>query len=183
MNYNSIISEYYTQKDIITFFKNIANEWWEELRQDVFLTICEYNQEKIIDMHERKCLKFFIVRIGLNQFRSKNSKFYYQNFKNQRISDNIIDDELIENSDHILFANHLFELQDDNAYKKIESKIQAVEKSISELRFFECEVLKLYLQLGTYKNVSLKTGIPIRTIANGVKNAINNVKLNLKEYE
>ncbi len=74
-------------------------------------------------------------------------------------------------------------MQDDNAYDKIEARIQAVEKSISELRFFECEVLKLYLQLGTYKNVSLKTGIPIRTIANGVKNAINNVKLNVKEYE
>lgn len=180
---NEIISEYYTSKDIITFFKNIAGEWWSELRQDVFLTICEYDSAKIIDMHERKCLKFFIVRIGLNQFRSKNSKFYYQNFKNQRISDNIIDDELIENSDHILFANQLFELQDENAYNKIEAKIQAVETSISELRFFECEVLKLYLQLGTYKNVSIKTGIPIRTIANGVKNAINNVKLNLKNYE
>jgi len=74
MNYNRVISDYYTQKDIITFFKNIAGEWWEELRQDVFLTICEYDQTKIIDMHERKCLKFFIVRIGLNQFRSKNSK-------------------------------------------------------------------------------------------------------------
>lgn len=183
MIYNKIISDYYTQKDIITFFKNIAGEWWEELRQDVFLTICEYDKEKIIDMHQRKCLKFFIVRIGLNQFRSKNSKFYYQNFKNQRLSDNIIDDELIENSDKILYSNMLYELQDDNAYNKIEAKIQAVEKSIDDLRFFECEVLKLYLQLGTYKNVSIKTGIPIRTIANGVKNAINNVKLNLKDYE
>lgn len=183
MNYNTIISDYYTSKDIISFFKNIASDWWEELRQDVFLTICEYDSNKIVDMHERKCLKFFIVRIGLNQFRSKNSKFFYQNFKNQRISDNIIDDELIENSDHILFANQLFELQDENAYNKIEAKIQAVEKSISELRFFECEVLKLYLELGTYKNVSQKTGIPIRTIANGVKNAINNVKINLKDYE
>jgi hypothetical protein len=48
MNYNKVISEYYTQKDIITFFKNIAGEWWEELRQDVFLTICEYDQTKIL---------------------------------------------------------------------------------------------------------------------------------------
>lgn len=183
MIYKDVISDYYTSKDIISFFKNIAGEWWQELRQDVFLTICEYDSAKIVDMHERKCLKFFIVRIGLNQFRSKNSKFFYQNFKNQRISDNIIDDELIENSDHILFANNLFELQDENAYNKIEARIQAVETSISELRFFECEVLKLYLELGTYKNVSQKTGIPIRTIANGVKNAINNVKINLKDYE
>jgi hypothetical protein len=180
---NKIISEYYISKDIITFFKNIAGEWWQELRQDVFLTICEYDAIKIIDMHERKCLKFFIVRIGLNQFRSKNSKFYYQNFKNQRISDNIIDDELIENSDHILYSNMLYELQDDNAYQKIEVKIQAVENTIENLRYFECEVLKLYLLLGTYKNVSIKTGIPIRTIANGVKNAIKNVKLNLKYHE
>jgi hypothetical protein len=41
-------------------------------------------------------------------------------------------------------------------------------------------VLKLYLELGTYKKVSENTGIPIRTIANGVKNAIKNVKLNIE---
>lgn len=181
MNFDKIISDHYNNKEIISFFKKIAGDWWEELRQDVFLILCEYNRNKILDMNSKKALKFFIVRITLNQYRSKNSKFFYQNFKNQRISDSLIDDELIENSDKILFDNNLYELQGETPYEIIEKRIQNVENVIEDLRYFEREVLKLYLELGTYKNVSLKTGIPIRTIANGVKNAILNVKSNINE--
>lgn len=183
MRFNEIIAQHYENKELIVFFKNIANDWWEELRQDVFLTICEYDEQKIIDMHNKKCLKFFIVRIGINQFRSKTSKFYYQNFKNQRISDSLIDDELIENSDAILYSNAMYDLQDETPYQIIEQKIQSVENSIEQLRYFEREILKLYLRLGTYKKVSQDTGIPIRTVANGVKNAILNVKSKIKDND
>lgn len=183
MNSNKVISEYYENKELITFFKNIANDWWEELRQDVFLTICDRYSDKIIGMHENKYLKFFIIRIALNQFRSKTSKFYYQNFKNNTTSIALIDDEMVENADAILYSNLLYEVQGETAYDIVEAKIVSAENSIEKLRYFEREILKLYLQLGTYKKVSQDTGIPIRTIANGVKNAIHNVKLNIKENE
>jgi hypothetical protein len=183
MNYKEIISKHYESLDLIDFFKNIANDWWDELRQDVFLAICQYDEAKILDMHNRKCLKFFIIRIALNQFRSKTSKFYYQNFKNNANSIALVDDDSIENADSMLFKNSIYDLQGETAYDKVESKIVLVENSIKKLRYFECEVLKLYLELGTYKKVSQDTGIPIRTIANGVKNAIKNVKLNIDEHE
>jgi hypothetical protein len=183
MNYKEIISKHYESLDLVDFFKNIANDWWDELRQDVFLAICQYDEEKILDMHNRKCLKFFIIRIALNQFRSKTSKFYYQNFKNNANIIALVDDDTIENADSILFQNSLYDLQGETAYDKVEAKIVLAEKSIEKLRYFECEVLKLYLELGTYKKVSQDTGIPIRTIANGVKNAIKNVRLNINENE
>lgn len=183
MSFNDIISNHYSNNDLIIFFKNIAGEWWDELRQDVFLVLLQYDNEKIIDMHNRKCLKFFTIRIALNQFRSKNSKFYYQNFKHQNSSLSIAHDELIENSDAILYSNELYELQGETQYDIIEKKIVSIENEIQNLRYFEREILKLYLQLGTYKKVSEDTGIPIRTIANAVKNAINNVQLKLKKYD
>lgn len=181
MNSNKIISEYYENKEIVAFFKNIANDWWEELRQDVFLTVCDKYIDKVVTMHESKYLKFFIIRIALNQFRSKTSKFYYQNFKNSITSIALTDDEMVENADAILYSNLLYEVQGESAYDIVEAKIVSAENSIDKLRYFEREILKLYLQLGTYKKVSQDTGIPIRTIANGVKNAIKNVQLNIKE--
>ena len=183
MNSNKLIAEYYENKELVTFFKNIANEWWEELRQDVFLTVCEYDKDKILEMQSKKYLKFFIIRIALNQFRSKTSKFYYQNFKNNNVGIALTDDEMVENADAILYSNFIYDTQGETAYDIVEAKIVSAETSIEKLRYFEREVLKLYLQLGTYKKVSEDTGIPIRTIANGVKNAIQNVKLNIKENE
>ncbi|CAB5223359.1 hypothetical protein UFOVP384_36 [uncultured Caudovirales phage] len=183
MNSNKIIAEYYDNKELVTFFKNIANEWWEELRQDVFLTVCEYDENKILEMQAKKYLKFFIIRIALNQFRSKTSKFYYQNFKNNNLGIALTNDDMVENADAILYSNLIYDTQGETAYDIVEAKIVSAEKSIDKLRYFECEILKLYLQLGTYKKVSEDTGIPIRTIANGVKNAIKNVQLNIKENE
>ena len=183
MNSNKLIAEYYDNKEIVTFFKNIANEWWEELRQDVFVNICSYDKDKIIEMHNKKYLKFFIIRIALNQFRSKTSKFYYQNFKNNNSGIALTNDDMVENADAILYSNLIYDTQEETPYDIIEAKIVSAEVEIEKLRYFEREVLKLYLQLGTYKKVSENTGIPIRTIANGVKNAIKNVQLNIKENE
>jgi DNA-directed RNA polymerase specialized sigma24 family protein len=180
MKSGKLIEEYYNNKEIIAFFKNIANEWWEELRQDVFLTLCEYDENKIVEMQSKKYLKFFIIRIALNQFRSKTSKFYYQNIKNNNLGIALTNDDMVENADAILYANLIYDTQGETAYDIVEAKIVSAEKSIEKLRYFEREILKLYLELGTYKKVSEDTGIPIRTIANGVKNAIKNVQLNIK---
>ena len=183
MNFDKVITEHYLNKDLIAFFKNIASDWWDELRQDVFLALLKYDKEKILDMHNRKCLKFFTIRIALNQFRSKNSKFYYQNFKHQNASLSLHHDEMVSNVDEILFSNNMYDLQGETNYEKVENKILSVEKEIEKLRYFERETLKLYLDLGTYKKVSENTGIPIRTIANAVKKGVNNVQLKLKKYE
>lgn len=180
MKSGKLIEEYYNNKEIIAFFKNIANEWWEELRQDVFLTLCEYDENKIVEMQSKKYLKFFIIRIALNQFRSKTSKFYYQNIKNNNLGIALTNDDMVENADAILYSNLIYDTQGETAYDIVEAKIVSAEKSIEKLRYFEREILKLYLELGTYKKVSEDTGIPIRTIANGVKNAIKNVQLNIK---
>ena len=183
MNCSEIIQSHYRDKSIIEFFKNIAGEWWDELRQDVFLIICEYDQAKVIDMHEKKFLKFFIIRVALNQFRSKHSKFYYQNFKNNFTSFALIDDDSIEVADSYLFEAGAYDIQGEEEWVKRESMMQTAEDQLDQLKYFEREILKLYLSLGTYKKVSNETGIPIRSVAFGVKNAINNIKSNIKDDE
>jgi DNA-directed RNA polymerase specialized sigma24 family protein len=178
MNFNQIVSEQFESKDLELFFKKIAEDWWDELRQDVFLIICNYDKDKILDLYQKKALKFFIIRIALNQFNSKTSKFYYQNKKNSFEAMDIYmmgngDDD---NLDTHMFQSGLYENQEEPEYLIKEEKLQLVENELESLRYFEREILKLYLQLGTYKKVSQDTGIPIRTVANAVKNGISNIK-------
>lgn len=179
MNFDAIITEYYNKQDIIDFFKKVSFEWWKELRQEIFLILCEYDKDKVIEMHQKKYLKFFIVRITLNQFRSKHSKFYYKNIKNGMLNDSIQDTSDLINSDKMLF-----EMYNDDIYKleeliEKENKLQRIEVAKCNLRYFESELLRLYYELGSFKAINEKTGIPTRSVSFAVKNAINNLKDNI----
>jgi len=180
MNFDAIISEYYSKSDIIAFFKKIAGDWWEELRQDVFVILCEYDRDKIIDMHQRKCLKFFIVRISLNQFRSKTSKFYYNNFKNNKDVLSLAEDINALDSDFVLLDMWNSNQKDRADLLQREAKLERIEKATDKLRYFENEIFRLWIELGSYKAINNKTGIPTRTVSFAVKNAIDNIKNNLK---
>lgn len=48
----------------------------QDLCQTVYLALLEYDEDKIVDLHESGALKFFIARILANQYLSKNSPFY-----------------------------------------------------------------------------------------------------------
>ena len=47
-----------------------------DLSQMVYLALLEYDEEKIVDLWEHGQIRFFISRIVMNQYRSKNSRFY-----------------------------------------------------------------------------------------------------------
>lgn len=48
----------------------------EDLRQEVALVVCEWPDEKVIGLWERKELEFYVVRVILNMIKSNSSKFY-----------------------------------------------------------------------------------------------------------
>lgn len=48
----------------------------EDLCQMVYLVICEYDETKLQDLWDHNQINFFIARIILNQYRSRNSPFY-----------------------------------------------------------------------------------------------------------
>lgn len=47
-----------------------------DLCQLVYLYLLEYDEDKIVDLHQHGQLGFFIVRILLNQYRTGNSRFH-----------------------------------------------------------------------------------------------------------
>lgn len=66
----------------------------DDLIQEVYMILLEYREDKIIEMYEKKQLKFFIVRIIQNQYNSNNSPFYKKYKKYYTIIDgNTINNE------------------------------------------------------------------------------------------
>ena len=75
---NNIIEVLAKEKTVETLCTNMGVEqaYLDDLVQEIYLILLEYNEDKLIKMYERKQLKFFIVRIIMNQYFSKNSPFY-----------------------------------------------------------------------------------------------------------
>lgn len=48
-----------------------------DLAQMVYLVLLTYDAEKVVDLWEKGQMDFFIVRVVLNQYRSKNSPYYH----------------------------------------------------------------------------------------------------------
>lgn len=75
---NNIINELAKEKTVETLCTNMGVEqaYLDDLIQEIYLILLEYDEGKMIKMYERKQLKFFIVRIIMNQYFSRNSPFY-----------------------------------------------------------------------------------------------------------
>ena len=50
----------------------------EDLVQMVYLTLLEYEEDKIVDLWESDAINFLIVRLVLFNLRSKTSRYYYK---------------------------------------------------------------------------------------------------------
>ncbi|HUS02956.1 MAG TPA: hypothetical protein VMY77_14560, partial [Chitinophagaceae bacterium] len=58
----------------------------EDLKQELFIVLCEMNSEKLFELDNRNELRFYSVRIMLNLIQSKTSPFYYQFRKHLEIT-------------------------------------------------------------------------------------------------
>ena len=80
---NEILSEFWNSKEVnnaISKMKPI--EFQQDLKSEVFLILAELDQQKLVDLYDRKQLRFYIVRIMLNLVQSTDKKFFkkYRDF-------------------------------------------------------------------------------------------------------
>lgn len=93
---NGIIAEIYSSGILEELFKNmgVKENDIDDLKQEISMILLEYNSTKIIEMYEKKQLKFFLVKVIQNQYFSSNSP-YYKKYKKyyQLVDGNIINSE------------------------------------------------------------------------------------------
>jgi len=126
-------------------------ELQDDLRQEVFLVLCEMNEEKLFEMFEQGYLKYFIVRTILNMAKSDRSGFY-KKFR-----------QLYQ---EIPLSYELKKEEYD------ESLVTKLEEGMQVLHWYEAELLKLYAENG--KNllaISRDTKIPYRSLLKTIRKA------------
>ena len=79
---NEILTEFWDLKEVNEAFAKMQPEELQyDLKAEVFLVLCEMDEQKLIGMYERNELKFYIVRTMLNMIKSDRSNFY-KNYRN-----------------------------------------------------------------------------------------------------
>jgi hypothetical protein len=162
MSRNKIITEFWESKSVNEAFEKMQPvELQADLKAEVFLILCEMEEEKLIGLYERNELKYYMVRIMLNMIKSDRSSF----FKNYR---NYV--ELLENDVEVIEADP------SETYEKIELHLQ-------NLHWYNRELFKLYA-LDFKKNakeLSRKTGIPYMSIVRSINKTKAEIKKNIKK--
>lgn len=149
---NLIISEMYSSTDIKDAIgKMNPTDLQDDLRQEVFLVLCEMDEDKLLEMYDGGYLKYFIVRTILNMAKSDRSNFYKK------------------------FRQVYAEIPITYEQKKEdynEDLINKLEKGLGVLHWYEAELLKLYASNG--KNllaISRETKIPYRSLIKTIRKA------------
>jgi hypothetical protein len=147
MKKDAIITQMYLDKDINQAIgKMQPAELQEDLRQEIFLVLCEMSDERLCGMWTSGYLKYFIVRTMLNMAKSDRSTFFNQ-FRRSFA-------EYVDNYEPVDHADCSDELMDSR-----------LKKSMGELHWYEKNVFELYAENG--KNIlklSRDTKIPYRSL-------------------
>lgn len=166
MGRNEIIADLYTDKDIDTAIgKMNPPELREDLRQEMFLVLCELSEDRLFTMYEGGYLKFFLVRTMLNMIKSDRSTFH-KRFR-------AVFTEF--NEWHSKYTTDEFEAK--------EGALKCVTEALDGLAWYEREILKLYSETRNIVKISKDTKIPYRSLFKTIQNAKRKMKVALRKEQ
>lgn len=144
-------------------FRNIGKEHWEDLRQEVSIILYEYDADKLSEIINKgkNVFRFWVVRICCNQTST--------NGKHNKIYKSIIPVEDINK-----YIRNTIE-EDVSPFI-----IKQIQNHIDKLYWYDKEILKLYIELGSVRKVSVQTGIPHTSIFITIKNVQRCIKQSLE---
>lgn len=158
---NEIIAELYESREFNECIGKMEPEHLrDDLRSEVMLILLESPEDKIKQMHERRELKFFTVRIILNLIQSKTSGFY-KRYRQQ----------LTEITDR--FATEEQDIEERETREQLEEKAIG---EIDNLYWYNKELLQLWMQHGNYRAIQKITKIPHSSAYKTIQASIEQIK-------
>jgi hypothetical protein len=147
MNKEQIITQMYLDKDISQAISKMQPvELQDDLRQEIFLVLCEMNDERLCGMWTSGYLKYFIVRTMLNMAKSDRSTFF-----------NMFRKSFTEYCDNYEKADIISGVDEE-----MDGKLK---KSMGELHWYEKNVFEQYAENGrNILKLSRDTKIPYRSL-------------------
>jgi len=141
----------------------------EDLKMEVALVVCEWSEEKVLQLHRDGALEFYVVRVILNQVMSNSSPFTK---KYRRVHEELME----KHHTNIYPESHDFE---DRQTKEALEDLAIDE--ISRLYWYDAELVKLYIQLGNYRALEEKTQIPFISCYKNIQKSIGILKQKAQE--
>lgn len=161
MNRSEIIEQLYLSKDINEAIgKMQPYELQDDLRQEVFLVLCEMDEDRLLKMYSDGYLKYFVVRTIVNMAKSDRSNFA-RTFR--KVYEEVGDLGSVEPYD--------------------ESLTEKLNYSLKVLHWYEKEIFRLYSECGNLLQVSRDTKIPYRSLLKTIKKVKTLLKYKIRNYE
>ena len=160
VNRTEIITELYLSKDINEAIgKMQPYELQDDLRQEVFLVLCEMDEDRLLKMYKDGYLKYFVVRTIVNMAKSDRSNFART------------------------FRKVYEEVGDLGSVEPYDDSINVkLNKSMEVLHWYEEQIFKLYAESGNLLQVSRDTKIPYRSLLKTVKKVKTLIKYKIRNY-
>lgn len=139
----------------------------DDLKAEVILIVCEMDAEKVIGLHQRKELEFYVVRIILNLVQSNTSPFV-KKYRKANTEIEYMKDHPFESINEIC----------DRADR--EEKEDRVIGEIDNLHWYNAALVKLYMELGNYRAIAVETKIPVASCYKNIRQSFQELKASVK---
>lgn len=93
MNKQEIINIIYKEQWIENIIKkyNLDESLKADFIQEMYIILLEYNEDKIVELYNKNQLRYFLIRICVNNYKSVTSPWYkkYMKYNKELINNNI----------------------------------------------------------------------------------------------
>lgn len=166
----------------------------DDLKMEVALVVCEWPDEKVVGLHKRGELDYFVVRVILNQIQSKTSPFFK---KYRRICETYIEDttnSFLGNGEGATIDRHYANIsaQVNLADKQVEDQGERLIREqledytlveINNLYWYDAALIRLYLKHGTFRAIQDATKIPYISCYKNIQKSLETLRMKASMYE
>ena len=160
-----LIDNYDKLKDMAHNIAGVKNK--DDLLSFVIEELYKCDQDRITEIIEKNQMTFYIVRVMLNQYHSKTSRYYYKYNKYYEY-------HTTTTIESITADNTEYEIKDKEL---IEERLEWVEEKLKDCYWFDSQVFNIYyMESHSLNSMAKATGINRNTLFK----SINSVKTYLK---
>ena len=160
----SIISELWSNdrlNEMLSKFNAGAGQ--EDLKSELFATLCEKDENLIIDLWSKNQLLYYATAIVQKMIFQKGSRFH-RRYRNQSYE----------------FTEALLNVSDDGYNAEKESKLQKMEQAIEkDLHWVEQTIVKAHQDLGSMEQIAKKTKVSMPQVVRIYKKAKEKIKTSI----
>jgi|TARA_R100000781_G_C4052248_1_gene118058 DNA-directed RNA polymerase specialized sigma24 family protein len=159
---NKYLEDNYDKLQDVSY--NITNGKGEDLLSFVIEELYKCDQQRLKEIILEKKMTFYVIRIMLNQYNSKTSRYYYKYKKYYEY-------HTTTTIESITADNTEYSIKDK---KEVEQKLEWIEHKLKDLYWFDAEIFRIYYREGFSLNQMAKeTKISRATIYKAIKNVKN----------